>query len=335
MIARSVGVDIGCGMCAVRTSLTSHAIPDDLKKLFDKVARAVPHGSSKGSRDVGAWHDVPDRSAREWRALEARYDAIVKKHPKVAADQAPHQMGTLGGGNHFVEVCIDESDRVWLMLHSGSRGVGNRVGAYFTELAKKDMERLDRRLPSKDLAYLTEGTEHFHDYVEAMTWAQDYASKNREVMVDHALAAMKQVLPAFTTGDVAVNCHHNYASKETHFGRELYVTRKGAVSARAGELGIIPGSMGTRSFIVRGKGNAESFHSCSHGAGRVMARGEAKRTITLEQHAADTAGVACRKDEGVIDESPRAYKNIDDVMRAQNDLVEVVHTLKQVLCVKG
>jgi tRNA-splicing ligase RtcB len=246
-------------------------------------------------------------------------------------------LGTLGTGNHFIEVCLDEQDRVWFLLHSGSRGVGNRIGRYFIGLAKKDMRRHLADLPDRDLAYFSEGAEHFDDYVHAVEWAQRFARENRRLMMQAMGKAVRAVrgIPPFTASVEAVNCHHNYVAREHHHGEDVYLTRKGAVSARAGELGIIPGSMGARSFIVRGKGNPESFMSCSHGAGRAMSRGEAKRRFTVEQHAAATRGVECRKDAGVIDETPGAYKPIDAVMDAQKDLVEVVHTLRQVVCVKG
>ena len=244
-------------------------------------------------------------------------------------------MGTLGTGNHFIEVCLDESDQVWVMLHSGSRGCGNRIGFYFIQAAKKEMERWFISLPDEDLAYLVEGSELFSDYVEAVEWAQDYAYENRKEMMSAALSAMRRTLPEFAVTDMAVNCHHNYVTKENHYGANVWLTRKGAVRAREDDLGIIPGSMGVRSYIVRGKGNAMSFNSCSHGAGRSMSRGQAKKQFTLEDHARATEGVECRKDADVIDETPGAYKDIDAVMAAQSDLVEVVHTLKQIVCVKG
>jgi tRNA-splicing ligase RtcB len=221
------------------------------------------------------------------------------------------------------------------MLHSGSRGVGNRIGTYFIQRAKREMERWFIHLPDRDLAYLVEGSELFDDYVRAVGWAQDFALENRRLMMRAVLGAMAQALPDFTAEETAVNCHHNYLARETHFGANVLVTRKGAVRAGAGELGIIPGSMGVKSFIVRGLGNAESFCSCSHGAGRKMSRGAAKKTFTVEDHVRATAGVECRKDAEVIDETPGAYKDIDAVMAAQADLVEVLHTLKQVVCVKG
>lgn len=339
IIPAAVGVDIGCGMISVRTSLRADQLPDDLHLLFVDICKAVPHGSSKGDKDVGAWSadaHIPSIAASAWWSLEPDYKRIFARHPTVFAKQAMSQLGTLGGGNHFVELCLDEDQQVWIMLHSGSRGAGNRIGVYFTELARERALKLDRHLPDRDLAWLDEDTDEFNDYVEALGWAQRYALRSREIMLDQTIAAMKlSGLPPFHLTMAAINCHHNYVQREEHFGETVWLTRKGAVSARLGELGIIPGSMGTKSFIVRGKGNAESFHSCSHGAGRVMSRGQAKREITLEQHLQDTEGVMCGKDARVLDESPRAYKDIAKVMEAQRDLVEVVHTLKQVLCVKG
>lgn len=247
------------------------------------------------------------------------------------------QIGSLGGGNHFIEVCLDEKEQVWIMLHSGSRGIGNRIGRQFIELARKDMQKWMINLPDKDLAYFPEGTDHFNNYVDAVHWAQDYARVNRETMMKNILGNLQISgrLPQFTTSDMTVNCHHNYVEKENHYGENILVTRKGAVRARKGELGIIPGSMGARSYIVRGKGNEESFCSCSHGAGRTMSRTAAKRKYSVEDQIAATEGVECRKDAGVIDKIPMAYKDIDAVMDAQKNLVEVVHTFKQVVCVKG
>ena len=263
---------------------------------------------------------------------------MAEKHPKIAqaSERAPTHAGTLGTGNHFVEICLDEEERVWVMLHSGSRGIGNKIGTYFIEKAKAEMRRWYINLPDEDLAYFPEGSGLFDDYWEAVGWAQGWARLNRELMMDAAMAALSKAVPKpFTTDCEAVNCHHNYVTREAHFGDNVLVTRKGAVSAKEGEMGIIPGSMGAKSFIVRGKGNRDSFCSCSHGAGRAMSRNEAKKRFTLADHAAATAGVECRKDEGVIDETPAAYKDIDAVMAAQADLVEVMHTLKQVVCVKG
>ncbi|PZQ20753.1 MAG: RtcB family protein [Stenotrophomonas acidaminiphila] len=306
IIPAAVGVDIGCGMAAVRTTLRAKDLPDSLAQL---------------------------RSGIEVERL----DVIKQKHRKVRTDKLGCQIGTLGGGNHFIELCLDESDAVWVMLHSGSRGTGNLIGTYFIERAREQLAHrvLGFHLPDKDLAFFMEGEPLFDDYVEAVSWAQDYARENREAMMSRVLAEMRHRLPKFQLEKMAVNCHHNYVQKESHGGMDLLVTRKGAVSARAGELGIIPGSMGAKSFIVRGKGNADSFHSCSHGAGRVMSRTAARQQITLSQHREATEHVECRKDAGVIDESPAAYKDIDAVMAAQSDLVEVVHTLRQVVCIKG
>lgn len=339
IIPAAVGVDIGCGMVAARTSLTADDLPDSLKGLRSDIERAVPHGRTErgGKGDKGAWQHPPARAEAAWRRMRPGYERIIERHPKLDRGATVSQLGTLGGGNHFVEVCLDEAQRVWVMLHSGSRGVGNRIGTHFIALAKKDMARHLHNLPDQDLAYFREGAQHFEDYVDAVEWAQRYARVNRELMTAQVLEAMarRKDLPKFTHGEVAVNCHHNYVRREQHFGAEVFVTRKGAVRAGAGELGIIPGSMGAKSYIVRGKGNPESFHSCSHGAGRVMSRGEARRRFTVQQHAAATADVECRKDDRVLDETPMAYKDIDAVMAAQTDLVEVVHTLKQVVCVKG
>jgi tRNA-splicing ligase RtcB (3'-phosphate/5'-hydroxy nucleic acid ligase) len=338
IIPAAVGVDIGCGMMAVRTSLTAKDLPDSLARLRSDIERAVPHGfvTTPGRHEKGGWSVVPNSAASRWRQLESRYDRIEAKHPGIEMKHSPaKQLGSLGGGNHFIEVCLDEADRVWVMLHSGSRGVGNRIGTYFIERAREEMVRLQANLPDRDLAYFPEGSALFDDYWEAVDWAQQYAAENRRQMMDAVLAVMRAQLPSFTTDKEAVNCHHNYVSREYHFGEDVLVTRKGAVSAREGQLGIIPGSMGARSFIVRGKGNKDSFCSCSHGAGRVMSRGKAKERISLEDHVRATAGIECRKDAGVIDESPAAYKDIDAVMAAQADLVEVEHTLRQVVCVKG
>lgn len=341
VIPSAVGVDLGCGMLAHRTSLKASDLPDNLKLIRSAIEQAVPHGRTDngGRNDRGAWGELPTPVEVAWMGLEGRLRKILSKNPKIAPKHGLNDvrhLGTLGGGNHFWEVCLDTDDNVWIMLHSGSRGVGNRIGTYFIELAKKDMERWFINLPDKDLAYLPEGTDHFDDYIEAVQWAQDFARVNREVMAQAGLAAIQRVLgKSFTTDESVVSCHHNYVQRENHFGANVWVTRKGAVLAREGVLGIIPGSMGARSFIVRGLGNADSFHSCSHGAGRVMSRSEANRTFTVEDHVEATRGIECRKDKGVLDETPKAYKDIESVMAAQSDLVEVVHTLKQVVCVKG
>ena len=338
IIPAAVGVDIGCGMMAVRTSLVASDLPDSLLPLRLALERAVPHGRSvgRGKRDVGAWHNLPKATEEGWRGLEAGFRSIIEKHPKLASANTASHLGTLGTGNHFLEVCLDQEDRVWFMLHSGSRGVGNAIGTYFIERAKADMRRFFINLPDEDLAYFPEGTPNFDDYVEAVEWAQSFAMMNRQVMMSHAIEAARGVIDKpFEAHLEAVNCHHNYVAREHHFGKNVFITRKGAVRAAEGVMGIIPGSMGAKSFIVRGKGNLDSFCSCSHGAGRVMSRTQARRRFTVADHIADTAGVECRKDADVIDETPRAYKDIDAVMAAQADLVEIVHTLRQIVCVKG
>lgn len=338
VIPAAVGVDIGCGMMAVKTSLCAGDLPDSLRGVRAAIEAAVPHGRSvsRTKRDKGAWQDVPVDVAQAWQALAAPFEVLQQKHPVLKNTNNLAHLGTLGTGNHFIEVCLDEQDSVWVMLHSGSRGVGNRIGTHFIELAKKDMEKWHIHLPDKDLAYLPEGTDHFNDYVDAVEWSQQFARINREVMMQRVLKALREVLGRpFETSLEAVNCHHNYVTREHHFGQDVIITRKGAVSARRGQLGIIPGSMGARSFIVRGLGNEDSFCSCSHGAGRVMSRTQAKKMVSLDEHVQATAGVECRKDKDVVDETPAAYKPIDAVMAAQQDLVEIVYTLKQVVCVKG
>jgi tRNA-splicing ligase RtcB len=333
IIPAAVGVDIGCGMNAVRLSLKAERLPDSLARVRAAIERVVPVGFDE--------HGEPDARRDACAPLARRLESIVRKHPKIAKMQREHekkwirQMGSLGGGNHFIELCLDESDHVWVMLHSGSRGIGNCIGQYFIAQAREAMQKRDVHLPDRDLAWLDEGTTLFDDYVEAVGWAQDYALANRREMMDLIVDALHRLLPAFEATGEAINCHHNYVEREEHFGERVYVTRKGAISARQGELGIIPGSMGTRSYIVRGKGNPESFCSCAHGAGRRMSRAEAKRRYSRADLEEQTRGVECRKDKGVLDEIPGAYKDIDRVMADQTDLVEVVHTLKQVVCVKG
>ena len=335
IIPAAVGVDIGCGMAAVRTTLRAKDLPDNLALLRSSIERSVPVGNGPGGDHRKRPDSIDTRLAQS--GLMPRLEAVRARHPKVRNDKVDKQLGTLGGGNHFIEICLDEADAVWVMLHSGSRGTGNLIGTYFIEQARRQLERrvLGFHLPDKDLAFFLEGEPLFEEYVEAVSWAQDYARENREAMMARVLHEMRHRLPKFQLEKMAVNCHHNYVQREQHHGESLLVTRKGAVSARAGELGIIPGSMGTRSYIVRGKGNADSFHSCSHGAGRVMSRTQARASITLKQHREATAHVECRKDAAVIDESPAAYKSIDAVMAAQTDLVEVLHTLRQVVCIKG
>ena len=339
IIPAAVGVDIGCGMMAVQTDLNARDLPDNLKGVRSAIEQAVPHGRTNhgGKGDVGAWREIPSRNNEVWQALKPRYEAILKKHPKLDRGNHSNHLGTLGTGNHFIEVCLDEAETVWFMLHSGSRGVGNRMGSYFIEVARKGMQKFFINLPDKDLAYFSEGTEHFDDYVEAVEWAQDFARFNRELMMEQIVNAVRnsgEVRP-FAAELKAINCHHNYVARERHYGQNILVTRKGAVRAREGDMGIIPGSMGARSYIVRVKGNMESFMSCSHGAGRAMSRAEAKRRFSVEDHKRMTEGVECRKDAEVIDETPAAYKSIEAVMAAQSDLVEIVHTLRQVVCVKG
>jgi tRNA-splicing ligase RtcB len=338
IIPAAVGVDIGCGMVAARLDVRASDLPDSLAAMRSAIERAVPHGrtANGGPGDRGAWRNPPHPVSSAWANLKARFDRIVEKHPKIAKSNHENHLGTLGTGNHFIEVCLDRAENVWVMLHSGSRGVGGRIGSYFIELAKEDMRRWFVNLPDMDLAYLAEGTANFDDYVAAVGWAQDYALANRALMLDATVSAVAGTLgKPVSFAETAVQCHHNYVSREHHFGADVIVTRKGAVRARDGELGIIPGSMGAQSYIVRGKGNPMSFESCSHGAGRKMSRGEAKRTFSLEDHAKAVEGVECRRDADVIDETPGAYKPIDAVMEAQKDLVDVVHELKQVLCVKG
>lgn len=339
IVPAAVGVDLGCGMSALRTNLSSSALKDNGNAVRRVIEKAVPHGRTDngGDNDRGAWHNIPNIVDRNWLFMSEEFKNIARDRPRLDTGRQRQQLGTLGTGNHFVEVCLDEADRVWVMLHSGSRGIGNRIGSTFIAEAKARCEKDGIVLPQADLAWLPEETPEFKDYVRAVLWAQSYAHHNRAIMMTNVLNALEDLFPTIQlqANLEVVSCHHNYVSREKHFGEDLWITRKGAVSARLGELGIIPGAMGRKSFIVRGKGNVDSFHTCSHGAGRSMSRGAAKRTITLEQHAKDTEGVFCRKDVDVLDESPAAYKDIDAVMAAQADLVEVVHTLRAVVCVKG
>jgi len=333
IIPAAVGVDIGCGMNAVRISLKTHDLPDSLRRSRRAIEAAIPVGFDMHKREA--------INASTWNAMEKPLRQITDKHPGLIKMMRNfhhtwgRQLGTLGGGNHFIELCIDENDDVWIMLHSGSRGIGNVIGRYFINLAKKDMGNQLGHLPDKDLAYFTDGAAHFDDYVEAVNWAQDYAMVNRREMMRLSIKALQAELPPFVMTKEAINCHHNYVQKETHYGENVFITRKGAISARLDELGIIPGSMGAKSYIVRGKGSKVSFCSCAHGAGRKMSRTMAKRLFNRFDLTEQTEGVECRKDKGVVDEIPSAYKDIDTVMKNQHDLVEVVHTLKQVVCVKG
>ena len=348
VIPAAVGVDLGCGMAAQLTNFTANDLPDDLSGLRTLIEAGIPHGRTNngGRGDRGAWgspHAMFSKLADaeltfEAKSIQAGFDILADKYPIIAraVKTAMCHAGTLGGGNHFVEICLDEQDRVWIMLHSGSRGVGNAIGRCFIEKAKEEMLERGINLVDKDLAYLEENSKFYRDYVDGVELAQRFAKLNRSIMMQNTIAALATFMarPVSTTL-AAVNCHHNYVSYENHFGEAVTVTRKGAVSAQKDQLGIIPGSMGAKSFIVRGKGNEEAFCSCSHGAGRVMSRTKAKAIFTVADHIRDTAGIECRKDAAVVDETPKAYKNIDDVMLAQADLVEIVHTLRQVVCVKG
>ncbi len=330
IIPAAVGVDIGCGMNAVRLSIKAKDLPDSLKLIRNGIESVVPLGPGGQHRDpkIAGGHDI-----------SMRLCTIFEKHPKlskrVKVNGFAKQLGTLGSGNHFIELCLDENDDVWIMLHSGSRGVGNKIGMYFIEIAKREMEKWMIHLPDKDLAYLSEGSEYYDDYIEAVSWGQDYAALNRTHMMNAVMLELRKYLPAFTITQEAINCHHNYVEKENHYGKNVWVTRKGAIRARKDDLGIIPGSMGDKSFIVRGKGESESFCSCSHGAGRRLSRTAAAKTFSVADLVSATEGIECRKDRGVIDEIPMAYKPIDSVMDNQTDLVDIVHTLRQVVNVKG
>jgi tRNA-splicing ligase RtcB len=340
IIPAAVGVDIGCGMVALQTTLAATDLPDSLAAIRSRIERDVPVGFDAHPRPVLETRDGTRTGVLRARmkALHRRYRTLAAAHDLARFDHARvwKQVGTLGGGNHFIELCLDEADQVWVMLHSGSRNLGNRIGEAAIATARRLAERDAIHLPDSDLAWLAEGTVEFDHYVEGLRFAQDYAALNRDVMLNVVLSSLAHFFPKeIAIRDSAVNCHHNYAAIEQHAGRSMWITRKGAVSAREGELGIIPGSMGARSFIVRGKGSAASYHSCSHGAGRRMSRHEARRTYTSADLALQTAGVECRKDSGVVDELPAAYKDIDAVMAAQSDLIDIAHTLRQVLCVKG
>ncbi|MBD2003643.1 MULTISPECIES: RtcB family protein [Cyanophyceae] len=323
----AVGVDIGCGMMAIKTPFTAKQLEGKLKQIRLDLEAAIPVGFNE-NKDV----EKAVLNWQGWRDFKEVHSGVQRLENK-----AMKQMGSLGGGNHFIEVCLDTENSVWLMLHSGSRNIGNMLAQNHIGTAKELAKLAGDRLPDPDLAYFVAGTPEFATYWHDLQWAQDYARFNRDVMmarfkriVEKHLAGGKQTKPL-----LSVNCHHNYAEKEVHFGEDVYVTRKGAVRAREEDYGIIPGSMGAKSFIVKGKGNAESYCSCSHGAGRLMSRNKAKNVYTLDDLIQQTNGVECRKDEGVLDEIPGAYKPIEQVMANQADLVEVVATLKQVVCIKG
>ncbi len=333
IIPAAVGVDIGCGMMALQLSLRAEDLDERmLKRVFGQITRDVPVGFAQ--------HESERARVDAAKRFKPGLERVLAKHPDVMKRMGKRsswaqQMGTLGGGNHFIEVCLDESGQVWVMLHSGSRGIGNAIGTYFIEKAREDMMRLNTQLPDRNLAYLREGTEYFDDYVEAVEWAQSYARQNREEMMQLVLEGLRRHLPPFTITRNAVNCHHNYVTREQHFGDQVWVTRKGAIRAGRGELGIVPGSMGTRSYIVRGLGNPDSFESSAHGAGRRMSRTQARKRYTADDLRKQTEGVISRKDKGVVDEIPAAYKDIDEVMENQKDLTEVVHVLRQIVNVKG
>ena len=333
IIPAAVGVDIGCGMNALRLSLKASQLPDNLSTLRNAIERKVPVGFEM--------HKQIKAKSSTLSPLDKKLQRITDKHPALKRMLRSFdvtwqkQLGTLGGGNHFIELCIDENDDIWVMLHSGSRGLGNVIGTYFIERAKKEAQHRFGHVPDKDLSYFAEGSTNFDDYVEAVEWAQEYAFENRREMMRLILEAIRPLLPSFQMTKEAINCHHNYVQKELHFGEDVFVTRKGAIRAGLDEYGIIPGSMGAQSFIVKGKGNPDSFCSCSHGAGRKMSRSKAKHLFNQQDLIAQTVGVECRKDKGVVDEIPSAYKDIHQVMANQNDLIDVVHTLKQVLCIKG
>jgi tRNA-splicing ligase RtcB len=325
VIPATVGVDIGCGMAAIKTPFKSGILDGKLKELRHEIERSIPVGFNA--------HKESDWDASRWAGWET-FDEL-HKGVQDRQKKAMLQMGTLGGGNHFIEVCLDTEDNVWLMLHSGSRNIGKEIAERHIATAKT-LHRLNE-LPDPNLAYFIQGTEEFQNYWKDLEWAQGYAMMNRQVMMKRLLKSFNRMFNKQKEfrPEIAVNCHHNYVALEEHFGEKVFITRKGAINAEAGRFGIIPGSMGAKSFIIKGLGNPQSYNSCSHGAGRKMSRTAAKKRFTREDLERMTKGVECRKDSGVIDEIPGAYKNIDEVMRNQSDLVEVVAELKQVVCVKG
>lgn len=343
IIPATVGVDIGCGMMAVKTNINAKELPESLKDVRHSIERSVPIGTGqyfnenhKVSKFKPYWFI---KKGEYIHKLYDGYNFIKEKYGKALSKRTKrgweNQIGTLGGGNHFIEICLDQENNVWVMLHSGSRGIGNQIGRFFIELAKEDMRVWQINLPDRNLSYFPEGTEHFNDYWKAVKWAQDFAYLNRQEMMDNVFSSLLSFIPYIKATDQVINCHHNYVDIENHFGRNVYITRKGAIRAREGDRGIIPGSMGAKSFIVTGKGNPDSFHSCSHGAGRVMSRRKAKETVTEEDFIKQVKGVECEIKSSRFDEAPSAYKNIDEVMDNQQDLVSIDYTLKQVLCVKG
>jgi tRNA-splicing ligase RtcB len=327
IVPACVGVDIGCGMMAAKLPYQANHLPDNLRGLFDAISAIVPVGF--------AMHDNPC-SSDQWDELVFGYLQLPESISQ-DSNRVQRQLGTLGGGNHFIEVCLDLNDQVWIMLHSGSRGIGNKIGSYYIEQAKKIMDAYMIKLLDPNLAYLADGTEMFNAYWRDLQWAQAYAMENRQMMMRLVLHALSHTCfeGAPIVPELTVNCHHNYAERENHYGENVLVTRKGAVRARVGDMGIIPGSMGTKSYIVEGLGNAESFCSCSHGAGRTMSRAAANKRFTIDDAILQTKGIMCKKDASIIDELPGAYKDIDQVMENQKDLVKIVAQLRQVLCVKG
>ena len=330
--ALAAGVFVhNCGMSGVRTSLKAEDLPDSLVAIREALERTVPVGGAKHER-------VPASVDAAWKNLGGGLGEITRRHQRISDKNAREQLGTMGGGNHFIEVTIDEAGHVWLVVHSGSRGIGNRIGEHFIERARREIKRLGIGLEDSDLSYITEGTNEFEDYVAAVGWAQDYARENRRLMGQRCLDVLRERrmhLQKFKVIDQIIDVHHNYVAREEHFGEKIWVTRKGAVRAGLGDLGIIPGSMGARSYIVRGLGNPESFQSCSHGAGRRMDRGDAKNSISMSQFKNDMKGIEARVHPGVVDEAPAAYKDIEAVMAAQSDLVEIVHQMRQVVVIKG
>lgn len=325
IIPSAVGVDIGCGMCAVKLPFKVDLLGDSLDDLRSSIERSVPVGFN--SNDY-----ISDRVAKVISDMP-----VLKDH---SINKAALQLGTLGGGNHFIEICQDENNNAWIMLHSGSRNIGKTLAEIHIQKSKNLMKEYFITLPDSDLAYLVQNTTEFGEYINDLHWAQNYAKENRNEMMLRVLKDISYHVYGEDKGSdfmtiLRVDCHHNYTQMENHFGKNLWITRKGAVSAREGEYGIIPGSMGSKSYIVKGKGNPLSFCSCSHGAGRRMSRAEAKRRFTVDDLKEQTSGIICRKDEDVIDEIPGAYKDIDEVMANQDDLVEIVHTLKQLICIKG
>lgn len=341
IIPATVGVDLGCGMCAFSTSLNADDLPDNLGALRSELEAAIPHGRTRrgGFGDTGTWRKRwPREVAAAWDGeLHDDYEKLCETTPALKHAQTVNHLGTLGTGNHFVELCLDEHNNVWGMLHSGSRGIGNRIGTHFIRQAQKEMERWHIQLPDADLAYLPAGSEHYQSYIRAVGWAQRFARANRDLMVQAFKRVLREHFPQCNVQyeKLAVNCHHNYIERNADDSPQGWITRKGAIRAAEGVYGVLPSAMGQTSYIVRGKGSAATINSCSHGAGRRFSRREAKRRFNLEDLAQQTEGVECKKDSSVLDEIPGAYKNMDAVMEAQSDVVEVVARLKAVLCVKG